>query len=179
MTIRLHTISPLTFYHFSGYKVLFYCGFKIYIFWWVIMRKAWQPTPVFLPGEPPWIEEPGGLQSMGSQRVGHDWVPKHSTIVLLDFNILAGYLDILFHDMLEILKNIWFVHVILICMNSQYIQDTGPLSDILFSIWFVFLFSYQLISFNESKIMILLKFRVSQLERFLLQYNCCTILDKL
>ena len=21
----------------------------------------------------PWIEEPGGLQSMGSQRVGHDW----------------------------------------------------------------------------------------------------------
>ena len=22
----------------------------------------------------PWTEEPGGLQSMGSQRVGHDWV---------------------------------------------------------------------------------------------------------
>ena len=29
-------------------------------------------SPVFLPGEPPWTEEPGGLQSMGSQRVGHD-----------------------------------------------------------------------------------------------------------
>ena len=28
---------------------------------------AWQPTPVFLPGEPPWTEEPGGLQSTGSQ----------------------------------------------------------------------------------------------------------------
>ena len=27
--------------------------------------------PVFLPGEPPWTEEPGRLQSMGSQRVGH------------------------------------------------------------------------------------------------------------
>jgi len=25
-----------------------------------------------LPGESPWTEEPGGLQSMGSQRVGHD-----------------------------------------------------------------------------------------------------------
>ena len=25
----------------------------------------------------PWTEEPGGLQSMGSQRVGHDWVTKH------------------------------------------------------------------------------------------------------
>ena len=29
-------------------------------------RRAWQPTPVFLPGESPWTEEPGGLQSMGS-----------------------------------------------------------------------------------------------------------------
>ena len=27
-------------------------------------------TPVFLPGEYPWIEEPGGLQSVGLQRVG-------------------------------------------------------------------------------------------------------------
>ena len=30
------------------------------------------PTPVFLPGESPWTEKPGGLQSMGSQRVRHD-----------------------------------------------------------------------------------------------------------
>ena len=35
-------------------------------------RRAWQPTPVFLPGGSPWTEELGGLQSMGSQRVGHD-----------------------------------------------------------------------------------------------------------
>ena len=34
-------------------------------------RRAWQPTPVFLPGESPWTEETGGLQSMGSQRVEH------------------------------------------------------------------------------------------------------------
>ena len=38
-------------------------------------RKKWQPTPVFLPGKS-WTEEPGGLQSMGSQRVGHDWATK-------------------------------------------------------------------------------------------------------
>jgi len=42
-------------------------------------RRAWQPTPVFFPGESPWTEEPGGLQFMGLQRVGHDWVTKHST----------------------------------------------------------------------------------------------------
>jgi len=35
-------------------------------------RRAWHYTPVFLPGESPWTEEPGGLQSMGSQRVGHN-----------------------------------------------------------------------------------------------------------
>ena len=27
----------------------------------------------------PWTEEPGGLQSMGLQRVKHAWVTKHST----------------------------------------------------------------------------------------------------
>ena len=42
-------------------------------------RRAWQPTPVFLPGESPWTEGPGGLQSMGSQRVTHDWATKHYT----------------------------------------------------------------------------------------------------
>ena len=31
-------------------------------------------TPVFLPGESPWTEKPGGLLSMGLQRVGHDWL---------------------------------------------------------------------------------------------------------
>ena len=35
-------------------------------------RKAWLPTPVFLPGESPCTEEPGGLQSTGPQRVGQD-----------------------------------------------------------------------------------------------------------
>ena len=32
---------------------------------------AWQPTPVFLPGECPWTEEAGRLPFMGLQRVGH------------------------------------------------------------------------------------------------------------
>ena len=41
-------------------------------------RKAWQPTPVFLPGESPWTEEPGRLQSMGSQRVRHEETTQHT-----------------------------------------------------------------------------------------------------
>ena len=38
-------------------------------------RRKWQPTPVLLPEawKIPRTEEPGTLQSMGSQRVGHEW----------------------------------------------------------------------------------------------------------
>ena len=35
-------------------------------------RMAWPPTLVFLPGESPWREEPGGLQSTRLQRVERD-----------------------------------------------------------------------------------------------------------
>ena len=34
-------------------------------------RRAWQTTLVYLPGESPWTEEPGGLHSVGLQRVRH------------------------------------------------------------------------------------------------------------
>ena len=44
------------------------------------MRRTWQPTPVFLPRESPWTEEPGRLQPMGLQTVGHYWVTKHSAL---------------------------------------------------------------------------------------------------
>ena len=30
----------------------------------------------------PWTEEPGRLQSMGSQRVGHDWEPNAFTFII-------------------------------------------------------------------------------------------------
>ena len=36
-------------------------------------EKAMAPHSSTLAWKIPWTEEPGGLQSMGSQRVGHDW----------------------------------------------------------------------------------------------------------
>ena len=36
-------------------------------------KRAWQPTPVFLPGESPWTEEPTRLQSMGLQEWDMIW----------------------------------------------------------------------------------------------------------
>ena len=42
-------------------------------------RSTWQSTPAFLPGESHGQrEEPGVLQSMGSQRVRHNWVIEHT-----------------------------------------------------------------------------------------------------
>ena len=47
----------------------------------------------------PWTEEPGGLQSMGSQRAGHDWVTEHTHVLLsvlppplalLEYKLQAG-----------------------------------------------------------------------------------------
>ena len=37
-----------------------------------ISEKAMAPHPSTLAWKIPWMEEPGGLQSMGSLRVGHD-----------------------------------------------------------------------------------------------------------
>ena len=47
-------------------------------------RRAWQPIPVFLPGESQWAEEPGGLQCIGSHVVGHDWSDLAHTIKFVD-----------------------------------------------------------------------------------------------
>ena len=40
-----------------------------------------------LAGIIPWTEDPGGLQSMGSPRVGHDWAAKHK--IQTDFDTLC------------------------------------------------------------------------------------------
>ena len=45
---------------------------------WAMLRrkleKTMAPHPSTLPWKIPWIEEPGRLQSVGSLRVGHDWM---------------------------------------------------------------------------------------------------------
>ena len=49
-------------------------------------RRAWQPTLVFLQGESPWTEEPGGLQSMGSQELDMTEQLNNSTEELRTFH---------------------------------------------------------------------------------------------
>ena len=44
-------------------------------------RRAWQPIPVFLPGESPWAEELSGLQSIGLQ-TQLKWLSIHTDTTL-------------------------------------------------------------------------------------------------
>ena len=46
-------------------------------------EKATAPHSSTLAWKIPWTEEPGGLQSMGSLRVGHDWVTSLSLFTLM------------------------------------------------------------------------------------------------
>ena len=51
-----------------------------------IMQKEMAPHSSTLAWKIPWMEEPGGLQSMKSQRVRHDWV---TSLALFTFHFRA------------------------------------------------------------------------------------------
>ena len=70
------------------------CGFDPWVRK-IPWRRPWQPTPGLLPGESPWTEEPGGLQSIGLQRVGHDWSDFALTCMVVLFLVFKG-ISILF-----------------------------------------------------------------------------------
>jgi len=55
--------------------MLLHGSISFYFSGWVVLHseKAMAPHSSTLAWKIPWTEEPGGLQSMGSLRVGHDW----------------------------------------------------------------------------------------------------------
>ena len=68
------------------------------LFTFMHWRRKWQPTPVLLPGESQGFWEPGGLPSMGSHRVGHDWrdlAVQLDNYILLLFHIVSIFLSLL------------------------------------------------------------------------------------
>jgi len=84
-------------------------------------RRVWQPTPVFSPGESPWTVEPGGLQSMGSQRVGYGWATKHIfsvTACILIWWVLLKILKIWVEASIKSVE-IWALKLELSLMDSS------------------------------------------------------------
>ena len=90
---KVHTRwAPMCWPCFSSYAP--WCLVTNYIIHYVcylyytihyFQRRQWHPTPAW---KIPWTEEPGGLQSMGSLRVGHDWVTSLSFHFTFHFHAL-------------------------------------------------------------------------------------------
>ena len=60
------------------------CGFDPWV-GKIPCKTEWQPTPVFLPGESPWTEEPGGLQFKGCKELDKTEVTNTTTTTNLNF----------------------------------------------------------------------------------------------
>ena len=50
--------------------------------WEDTLEKEMGPHSDILAWKTPWTKEPGELQSMGSQRVGHNWSTEHACNVI-------------------------------------------------------------------------------------------------
>ena len=107
-------------------------------------RREWQPTPVFLPGESSWTEKPGGLQSMGSQRVRYNWVTKHSTLMLT--NILHTWWLFVCHLWKKYLFNpiAHYSRGLFDILLLNYISPLNILYNHLLDTWFANIFSYSI-----------------------------------
>ena len=66
--------TTMTFHHLMWYH---------YFVLILLVEKAMPPHSSTLAWRIPWMEEPGGLQSMRSWRVGHDWATSLSLFTLM------------------------------------------------------------------------------------------------
>ena len=73
----------------------------------------------------PWTEEPGRLQSMGLQRVGHDWVT-FSFIFLLFQTVLHSYIHVFSSTCAEILQGTHQNSSVAILVHNCYYPTTSP-----------------------------------------------------
>ena len=71
-----------SFFVFAFFRVFVERAMFIWSLWF-ISEKAMAPYSSTLAWKIPWMEEPGGLQSMGSLRVGNDWVTSLSLFTFM------------------------------------------------------------------------------------------------
>ena len=99
--------------------------------WEDILQEGMATYSKFLPGESPWTEKPISLQSMGSQRVRHDWVTKHTwwftvTKIIQLFCIFKICWEVrsqVFSTHKNTLNVSWWIFWFLDC-SSHFIMDT-------------------------------------------------------
>ena len=113
-------------------------------------RRKWQPTPVFLPGERDGEGKPGGLPSMGSHRVGHDWsnlvvvVAQHYSwnssmfqIALVVYIAVYCYIVWIYYNLFIHFNfiNVWLSLVLFLLIWRTFITNT--ISLMVIESWFI------------------------------------------
>ena len=88
-------------------------------------KMAWQPSPVCLPGESPWTEEPGGLQSMGIE--SRTWATKHRTATL--WENVQGHHHHYDYNSLEKYIHVYLCKRYKLFRNKFYKEDVGCMSS--------------------------------------------------
>ena len=95
--VNLRRQVYFSFLHFTGncffftnqrFEATLHCQMMISIFYQLSIFKMGEETAthsIILAGEIPWTEGPGGLQSMGSQRVEHNLMIKQCNIFKLRY----------------------------------------------------------------------------------------------
>ena len=82
-------------------------------------RRAWQPTPVFLPGESPWTEEPGGHSPWGCTELDatEPW-SQHSTAQHM-YGILSSAKSDSFTSSFPVCKPCIYFHCLISLTRTQ------------------------------------------------------------
>ena len=97
----------------------------------------------------PWMEEPGGLQSMGSQRVGHDWVTSLHFHFLCQRSAAFIYMDLFLSSLFCSINYLCIFLVILSYLDHcSFMQlHSKTWSSVVSVICFSFAFSINLLFF--------------------------------
>ena len=93
------------------------------------LEKEMATCSSILAWEIPWTEEPGGLQSLGLQRVGHDWAHTHTLLSVVSFADLfsdfKGCLFILFIVSFEMA-----IHSSILAWRIPCVEEPGGLQSL-------------------------------------------------
>ena len=99
------------------------------------LEKGMTPHSSILAYRIPWIEETGGLQSIGMQRVGHNWSNllhmhglQHSGSSF--FTIFWNFLKIMFIASLILSNHLILCHPLLFCLQSFPVSGTFSMNQL-------------------------------------------------